>query len=65
MLRPPVPQLVGGCTDKGMRKYNTTFATNIATERLASDHASQELARLLIPMAPLPRFSGPVLTILL
>jgi hypothetical protein len=65
MLRPPVPQLVGGCTDKGMRKYNTTFATNIATERPASDHASQELARLLIPMAPRPCSLGAVVTTLL
>src|SRR5919206_3658469 len=51
-LRPPVPQELGGCTDR-VTKYNTTVATNITTESAPSDHASQEAVRVLI--APTPR----------
>src|SRR5215212_4077845 len=53
MLRPPVPQLEGGCTDR-VRKYNTTVATNIASERAPSDQASQAAPRGLILAAPRP-----------
>jgi hypothetical protein len=52
MLRPAVPQLEGGCTDR-VRKNKTTVATNMATERPASDQASEEAARVLI--SPFPR----------
>ena len=48
MLRPPVPQPEGGCTDR-VKKYKTTVATNMATERAPSDHASQAAARVLTP----------------
>src|SRR5215212_3809936 len=46
-LTPAVPQELGGCTDR-MRKYNTTVATNMVTERAPSDQASQEAVRRLI-----------------
>src|SRR5215213_10358304 len=49
MLRPPVPQLEGGSTFR-VRKYNTTVATNMPTERAPSDQASQ--ASRLIPLSP-------------
>ena len=50
-LRPRVPQELGGCTDR-VRKYNTTAATNIATESAPSDHSSQVAVRRLIPPTP-------------
>jgi hypothetical protein len=62
--RPPVPQLGGGCTDR-VRKYNTTFATNMATERPASNHASQAAVRLLIPPTPRSGSLDPAVTTLL
>jgi hypothetical protein len=41
---PTVPQLFVGCKE-GARKYNTTFATNMATEIAPSDQASHAAAR--------------------
>jgi hypothetical protein len=43
---PTVTQLPGDCADRA-RTYSTTRGTNIVTERPASDHASQEAARVL------------------
>src|ERR671928_1537942 len=37
-LRPPVPQELGGCTDR-VTKYNTTDAAAMATQRPANDQA--------------------------
>src|SRR5687767_2376290 len=52
MLKPPVPQVIGGCADRGRITYNATFATNMTSERVASDQASQEAARRPNPPAP-------------
>src|SRR5215203_2429462 len=53
-LRPPVPQELGGCTDR-VTKNNMTAATNITTESAPSDHASQvEGLRLISPTPPRP-----------
>jgi hypothetical protein len=52
MLKPPVPQVIGGCADRGRMTYNVTFATNMTSERVASDQASQEAARRPNPPAP-------------
>src|SRR5215216_7487365 len=52
MLKPPVPQVIGGCTDRGRMMYNATFATNMTSARVASDQASQVAARVLIPPTP-------------
>jgi len=60
MLGPPVPQLDGGCTDR-VRKYNTTVATNMDTERAPSDQASQE-ARRILPSPRLCSFAPAVTT---
>src|SRR5215211_4874190 len=49
MLKPPVPQVIGGCADRGRMTYNVTFATNMTSERVASDQASQAAAWALIP----------------
>jgi hypothetical protein len=46
-LSPPVPQLLGGCTDL-VATYTTILAAHRRSERPASDHASQEVARWLI-----------------
>src|SRR5215207_3245187 len=59
MLGPPVPQLEGGSTFR-VRKYNTTVATNMPTERAPSDQASQ--APRLIPLTPRLRSFAPSVT---
>src|ERR671927_640275 len=51
LVRPPVPQELGGCTDRVI-KYNTTVATNITAESAPSDHASQVAVRRLISPTP-------------
>src|ERR671912_2074418 len=53
MLKLPVPQVIGGCADRGSMMYNATFATNMISERVASDQASHAAVRALIP--PIPR----------
>src|SRR5215207_3040323 len=60
-LRPPVPQLAGGCTDR-VRKYNTTVATNITSERAPDDQASRAAVRRLIPPTSLPCSLAPSVT---
>ena len=57
MLKPPVPQVIGGCTDWGRMMYNATAATKLTSERVASDHASQEAVRAFILLASRPRCS--------
>jgi len=48
-LSPPVPQELGGCTDRAAM-YSATDAAAMATESPASAHASQEAARrVLVP----------------
>src|SRR3712207_1688161 len=47
-----VPQLLGTGAERA-RRSSATLATNMATQRPASDHASQEAARVLI--LPTPR----------
>src|SRR5215213_2641751 len=42
-LAPPVPQVLGGCTDRA-RTYNTIAAPHTTSERVASDQASQKAA---------------------
>src|SRR5215218_6195577 len=59
MLGPPVPQLEGGSTFR-VRKYNTTVATNMPTERAPSDQASQ--AARLIPLSARLRSFAPSVT---
>src|SRR5215207_778307 len=61
LLKPPVPQVVGSCTDR-VSTYSTTVAMNMATERPASDHASQEAARVLNPPTPRPCSLAPSVT---
>src|SRR5215211_5203187 len=56
MLKPPVPQVIGGCADRGRTMYNATSATNMISERVASDQASHAAARALIPPIPRPCF---------
>src|SRR5215212_4877287 len=51
LIVPTVPQWLVDCTE-GARKYNTTFATNMATERAPSDQASHAAARYLIALEP-------------
>jgi hypothetical protein len=41
---PRIPQLLADWTE-GATKYNTTFATNMVTERAPSDQASHAAAR--------------------
>jgi hypothetical protein len=53
MLKLPVPQVIGGCADRGSMMYNATFATNMISERVESDQASHAAVRALIP--PIPR----------
>src|SRR5215212_9319956 len=50
-LSPPVPQLLGGCMER-LAMYSATDAAAITTKRPASDHASHEAARVLIPPTP-------------
>ena len=64
MLKPPVPQVIGGSADGGSMMYNATFATNMISERVASDQASHA-ARALIPPIPRPCFLAPSVTTLL
>src|SRR5215217_9145821 len=61
MLKPPVPQVIGGCADGG-RMYNATFATNMISERVASDQASHAAVRALIPPIPRPCSLAPSVT---
>jgi hypothetical protein len=56
MLKPPVPQVIGGCADGGRIMYNATFAMNMISERVASEKASHEAVRALIPPIPRPCF---------
>jgi hypothetical protein len=54
---PAVPQSLGGCVAGPAYKDRTVSAKlikNMATERAASDRASQEAVRLLIPLPPWP-----------
>jgi hypothetical protein len=54
---PAVPQSLGGCVAGPAYKDRTVSAKltkNMATERAASDHASQEAVRPLIPLPPWP-----------
>src|SRR5215204_448577 len=60
-LSPPVPQELGGCTDR-VAMYSTTDAAAMATERLASDHASHAAVRALIPPTPCFCSLGPAVT---
>src|ERR687893_2158254 len=48
-LSPPVPQVLGGSTDR-VAMYSATDAAAMTTERPASDQASQEAVRALIPL---------------
>src|SRR5215212_5039600 len=48
---PTVTQLPGDCAARA-RTYSATRGTNMTTERPASNHASQDAARMLIPTAP-------------
>src|SRR5436190_632213 len=59
MLGPPVPQVEGGITSR-VRKYNTTVATNMPTESVPSDQASQ--AARLVPVSPRLRSFAPSVT---
>src|SRR5829696_2417326 len=63
-LSPPVPQELGGCTDR-VAMYSAADAADMATERPASDHASQAAARVLIPPTPRPCSLAPSVTTLL
>jgi len=52
LIGPEVPQSLGGCVTGPADRAETVSAApakNIATERRASDHASQEAARALPP----------------
>src|SRR5829696_9598625 len=50
-LSPPVPQVLGGCTDR-VATYRATDAAQRTSERPASNQASQEAIRPLIGLAP-------------
>src|SRR5215203_5519623 len=52
-LRPPVPQELGGCTDR-VTKSLPSCCTNITSESAPSDHASQVAVRRLISPTPRP-----------
>src|SRR5918994_3189861 len=52
-LSPPVPPLLGGCTDR-VAMSSAAEAADMASERPASDHANHEAARVLIPPTPRP-----------
>jgi hypothetical protein len=62
MLKPPVPQVIGGCADGGRIMYNATFATNMISERVASDQASHAEVRGLMPPIPRPCSLAPSVT---
>src|SRR5918997_3313134 len=62
MLKPPVPQVIGGCADGGRMMYNATFATNMISERVASDQASHAAVRALMPPMTRPCFLAPTVT---
>ena len=51
---PPVPQVLGTCADRAAT-YSATLAKNMASDKPASDQASQAAVRRLIP-----RFLDPV-----
>src|SRR5215210_6280221 len=53
-LSPPVPQVVGGCTDR-VRIYNTTLAAHRTSESAASDQDNQNATRVSIPPPSRPR----------
>src|SRR5919202_5728014 len=55
------PPVLGASCDEWARKYSTTLARNMATQRPASDQASQEAARPLYPWVPRSRSSSLVL----
>src|SRR5215208_805841 len=61
MLKPPLPQVIGGCADGG-RMYNATSATNMISERVASDQASHAAVRALMPPIPRLCFLAPTVT---
>src|SRR5215207_5184003 len=50
-LSPPVPQVLGSCTDR-VATYSATDVAHRRSERPASDQASQEEIRPLIGLAP-------------
>src|SRR5215212_7439745 len=58
-LAPPVPQVLGGCTDRA-RTYNTIAAPHTTSERTASDQASQKAAGA--PPPARPRFFAASIT---
>ncbi len=60
-LMPPVPQLMGSCTGRAAR-YRATLAANLASERPASNAASLEVARVIIPPTPRTSFLVPYVT---
>src|SRR5215208_1339361 len=62
MLRPPVPQVIGGCADGGRMMYNAKFATNMISERVANDQASHAAVRALILPILRPCFLAPSVT---
>src|SRR5918994_4743726 len=51
VLMPPVPQLLGGRTGR-VAICRATAARNKTTESAASDQASHEVVRVVIPLAP-------------
>src|SRR5215217_1949269 len=57
-------QLLGTCADWASI-YSEMLAKNKATDRAASDHASQEVVRVLIPPIPRPCSLTPSVTTLL
>src|SRR5215216_370842 len=62
MLKPPVPQVIGGCADRGRMMYIATFATNMISERVASDQPGHAAVRALIPPIPRPCSLAPSVT---
>src|SRR5687767_500282 len=55
-------QLLGDCADRAST-YSAALAKNMATETPASDQASQEATRVLIPPTPRPCSLAPSVTI--
>src|SRR5918992_4030370 len=67
-MSPPVPHVLGGRVAGAAYKdmmVSATLAKNMATERPASDQASQAAARRLIPPTPRPCSLAPFVTTLL
>ena len=62
MLKPPVPQLIGGCADGRSEDVQRDVATNMVSVRPASDHASQVAVRALMPPIPRPCSLAPSVT---